>query len=63
MAMVYDLSTVRHLEQCRQVVEADGDFGMVWPEVRFVDGKRPAIKRLRLRVVGSRMQKHSELIC
>jgi len=23
-------------EQCRQVVEADGDFGMVWPEGELI---------------------------
>jgi hypothetical protein len=36
---------------------------MLGPEARFIDGQRPAIKRFRLRVVGSRIQKQSELIC
>jgi hypothetical protein len=40
------------LERLGQVVEVNGDVGMVGPEARFIDDQRPAIKRLRLRVVG-----------
>jgi hypothetical protein len=31
------------LEQLGQVVEADGDFGMVEPEARFIDGQRSLV--------------------
>src|SRR5437763_1133606 len=41
--------TVRGLKQLRQVVEADGDVGMLGPEAVFVDGQGATHKGLGLR--------------
>jgi hypothetical protein len=46
------------LEQLGQVVEVKSDSGMVGPEALLGYFQRQPIKRLRLRIVGSRIQKH-----
>jgi hypothetical protein len=46
------------LEQLGQVVEADGDFGMVEPEARFIDGQRSLVPYMPQSILNEEQWSH-----
>jgi hypothetical protein len=50
------------LEQQGQGVQADGDVGMVGPQVPFIDGQRPAIKRFGFREPVGGLQQLAQVL-
>ena len=53
---------VRGLKQLRQIVEADGDLGMIGAEAFLVDGQRAAHQRLGLRKTVRGLKQQRQIV-